>query len=1405
MAVLTLQSKGTTGGDAYIDSSLPNDNFGSTGLIRVGINGTTVDRGLVRFDLSALPANAVVSSAVLSLFTVGEDFTADRGIAVTRALTQWYEGIKDQAVPAEAGSTWSKRNYFSGVNWGASTPGGQAGVDYVTPFSGGSVTITSTGITFNWTVTSDVQLWANGTLNYGFWLLANTPADTDSRKIFANFETGAANAPKLVITYTSNIAVTPTARFAVGSRFGPSAVIKGSITTAPTARFSVGATVLSPVMAGYTLSPAPADAIAQTVIDSVFKNSVALSPAALTTVGATLAPTTLKNSVVLTPVPAFAVGEQGGLASLVDLTLRPAAATAKGSTLGSPKAIRVWAEICDPRPLLYITDGTIRENGQADLLNLISRMNGFILDNWNPIVTQYKNGGTFSNSALSNGRRLVRRSFDNAIEVMELKVQGHNQNNAIKFSRDFFGWQELAADYWTTDWAQRPVYLVAKAAKEQEIRYAMIHMMSCPGLTNPYAQPFYSKDGTSLIDSVTLRIERGDWKDAPPGEGRCVQLSSIRAWTIQGWTASNTSAGGGDTITGNVTALIQAKNGDILAGASGTARIYRSIDDGKTWSFLTKFSGTIASTDNINAFTKDSSGNLYAAVTGNSVAQGIWKSINNGVSWTKVKSHPLNTGYLDITAAQGTKITAVGKATSSTDSPVIYSTNAGVTWTNVSTPYYNQEHMSVAAYQEPVLFSQYPTETYGSVSTFIGTNSYYTAQYGVGQTGSNPPQLYGFGTIGGGAGNGGLDMVSFLVRDAQGRYLRRALWGVKSAADVTDTEIWQWPSGTYQSGSTQFSKFTTIDNVLFNVMYVDPTPDINAIARTIWAGANGEIWVSYNSGLTWAVATTAPVNQIRSILRTTAGTLIAGGDNAEIFIYTGTGSQGGGVGSSQDKAIYGGGVVVNTYPLGREETCDDEVYASNKSVFSNITHVLHYNGSTYSELQFSTQPPYALLGTNPTVNKAVYFGSKTNDSNVAGSVFSGVVFNISQVAEDITIVWEYWNGTAWVSLTVQDNSNGFRILGSSSTHWVVPATWATTAVNGVTGYWVRARISALGPVPVYPIHSKRYIYTPNLPYVEIAEGEIDGDMPADGQIRWRNRGDDPLTVIDMEVDRVICGLRSVTRGEFFNAYINISDVQIPYGMTITKHVDAVWGVSQRAPTNRALTVSHASGVELNRWNDLVTFSIANTIARDYYGTYHAFVRVYKSGTGTNNWQVRLRTSFGSGGSTKDTKASFPTLAGEWEALDLGEISIPTTQIARLGSNLGDLLKLTVQGYCTATATALIFYDLILIPTDEWAVDSISPLPAISDVAKVKGGSVLDIDSITNPKASLTATNKTSGDLIVARYQAINNGPVILQKGVRQRLWFLVMSYENFWRSAPEITGSVQAFKQQRYFAYRGVD
>jgi hypothetical protein len=104
----------------------------------------------------------------------------------------------------------------------------------------------------------------------------------------------------------------------------------------------------------------------------------------------------------------------------------------------------------------------------------------------------------------------------------------------------------------------------------------------------------------------------------------------------------------------------------------------------------------------------------------------------------------------------------------------------------------------------------------------------------------------------------------------------------------------------------------------------------------------------------------------------------------------------------------------------------------------------------------------ALLPAVPAVGDITYIGSLTKFDRVSVRLNAGTSSQI--------IVWEYWNGAAWVSFT----SNG--IVGGSLTtsDWVAanighlliffeaPTDWATTAINGSTLYYIRGRVTTAG-------------------------------------------------------------------------------------------------------------------------------------------------------------------------------------------------------------------------------------------------------------------------------------------------------------------------------------------------------
>lgn len=71
----------------------------------------------------------------------------------------------------------------------------------------------------------------------------------------------------------------------------------------------------------------------------------------------------------------------------------------------------------------------------------------------------------------------------------------------------------------------------------------------------------------------------------------------------------------------------------------------------------------------------------------------------------------------------------------------------------------------------------------------------------------------------------------------------------------------------------------------------------------------------------------------------------------------------------------------------------------------------------------------------------------------------GLNLNIGTAGIGNTIVWEYWNGSAWSSLSVTDATSGFTVAGTNTVTFIPPPGWEKCLVNGLEYFWIRSRVS----------------------------------------------------------------------------------------------------------------------------------------------------------------------------------------------------------------------------------------------------------------------------------------------------------------------------------------------------------
>lgn len=144
-------------------------------------------RSLLRFDLTGLPADAVISSVSLRLFLFTVT-TAETGVSLHRVSTTWSEGPSDPAGNETSGSaavvgdaTWR----FAGFNTAEWTSlGGDAD-----PSPSATLNVATTSGFYDWTspaMISDAAAWAaDPARNFG-WLLRGDEISPQTAKRFAS-------------------------------------------------------------------------------------------------------------------------------------------------------------------------------------------------------------------------------------------------------------------------------------------------------------------------------------------------------------------------------------------------------------------------------------------------------------------------------------------------------------------------------------------------------------------------------------------------------------------------------------------------------------------------------------------------------------------------------------------------------------------------------------------------------------------------------------------------------------------------------------------------------------------------------------------------------------------------------------------------------------------------------------------------------------------------------------------------------------------------------------------------------------------------------------------------------------------------------------------------------------------
>lgn len=500
-------------------------------------------------------------------------------------------------------------------------------------------------------------------------------------------------------------------------------------------------------------------------------------------------------------------------------------------------------------------------------------------------------------------------------------------------------------------------------------------------------------------------------------------------------------------------------------------------------------------------------------------------------------------------------------------------------------------------------------------------------------------------------------------------------------------------------------------------------------------------------------------------------------------------------------------------PVIDETSCEQNVHFANKHTYAPLTHLFVYDASavTYTANLLNTALPYNLLPASSGAGDILYaIIDSTTGNPLPSGQFSNIVFDIIS-GTGYTLTRQYWNGAAWTALTGQDNTNELQTNDVHAAIWELPATQATTTVNGITGWIVRWLVSAPTGGYVAPQQQNRHPYTVTWPYIQINEEDVGGDIPALARYLISNvslASTATPSINTLHTNKIIAGLRSLSRGANFTAYLNISDRQLAQGTSVTLGSNTSYVNNFDGATGRCVQYSSAT---VQPMQTEVTVTLNSAIAPQYLGKYKLLLRATPFHTSYSAYcQIKISLDSNVVLFTTEKKNMVVLLAAQ-RLLDFGRITIGEDIL--LEGDISNQLQFEIQIQNTFNSSFIMnFFEIILIPIDEWSIGTSAINQNLTDNegASLAGEDyALDIDSIINPKYSPRSLLRNSllSNAVTSRYKVSSPGDAIVQANSDQRLWVVSSGYSfdasGTEVSKPVVVNTVRAEMNQRYRSARG--
>lgn len=758
----------------------------------------------------------------------------------------------------------------------------------------------------------------------------------------------------------------------------------------------------------------------------------------------------------------------------------------------------------------------------------------------------------------------------------------------------------------------------------------------------------------------------------------------------------------------------------------------------------------------------------------------IDRTANSGGSWaTELTTGTANLRFWMFTQATSGRIWAVAGLTTGSagsTSGIYYSDNDGDTWTQhtASVDFYSVVYRSsddtlffggdgelryIQGVGSLSVLSTTPTGKIKAMALDAEDTLVFGDEYNVWRVPNNQLSLY-MGTAN--------DVGPFLSLIRVGDYL---LLGSATYISVS------------RDGGVTFEIFW--DQWGIDAMYRMDNGDILASQSTTTSA-----FISQDGGFSWEAFATMAASPIRSFTELGDTYLFAAANNAAYRRI-----------ATDATNLYGP----------HETSCEAPMFVTNHRLQSNWTHIMVYDSSATSFTSVTPTNVEDLMENNTSqlvfpspvgTNDIFYIGIQTTADN-AGA-FNNFYIHLTDLNYTLVFAFEYWNGSAWTAFTsseLRDNTSLLHRSGLIAWHDV---TLGSTAINSVTAYWVRLRVTATGTLST-ALPRFDNVYIVQQPYVEV--DNIAGDIPALAQAHLMNMIDDGNgNAPDLPTGKVLVGLRSVSRGEKFTAFLNLAQSQNPPGIAASVGNDTTF------ETDRALaaagTFARYAPVALGAWNSQTSITLDSSVAQDFNGTFQVFLRCYVSGyEGSMSVRLSLENILFQAPIIGEEVVLLPTPTADIAGLTyLGQFTImPDRYFSPSDVSAGTKLSLDFYSIETGFTYYVDCFELILIPSDEWIGDFYDPQETVFAGLEA----FIDLDSATFPKRVLRSTIRQRGsERVTGILTASSTGVFSLQPGQKQRLWFL------FWQlneddeslgSSWTLLHQVKLFHHARWLGLRGED